>query len=87
MAGSQAWGAHVAGSQQPLPKKLAWALETPTTATKAATANAGNKIRRNMGGTPLLGKTLWDTWNTHENAQVLSLSKLNCAIVENPQDS
>ena len=50
-----------AGAQQPLPSKPAWALETLTTATMAATANADNRIRRYMGGTPWLGKTLWDT--------------------------
>ena len=49
-AGAQAFGAaQQAGSQQPLPSnKPAWALETLTTATNAATANAGNKIRRYM---------------------------------------
>jgi len=61
VAGSHAWGAaQAAGSQQPLPNKLAWALETLTTA-KAATANADNRIRRDMGGTPLLGKTKYGT--------------------------
>jgi hypothetical protein len=59
-AGAQAAGAQAAGSQQPLPNRLAWALETQTTA-KAATASAGNRIRRNMGGTPSLGKTVRDT--------------------------
>jgi hypothetical protein len=59
VVGAQAWGAaqQATGAQQPLPNRLACALETLTTATKAATASADNKIRRDMGGTPLLGKT------------------------------
>jgi hypothetical protein len=61
VCGAQVCGAQAAGSQQPPPSRFAWALETLITANKAATASAGNKIRRNMGGTPLLGKTLWDT--------------------------
>jgi len=58
VAGVQAWGAtQAAGAQQLSPSRLALALETLATATKAATANAGNNIRRSMGGTPSLGKT------------------------------
>jgi hypothetical protein len=48
-AGAQAFGAaQQAGSQQPLPSRPAWTLETLTTATNAAKVNAGNRIRRYM---------------------------------------
>ena len=66
-AGAQAFTcSQQAGAQQPLPNKPAWALVLTTA--KAATANADNKVRRNMGLTPLLGKTEWDTytnWRTY----------------------